>query len=546
MRTRLSKLARGGVSIAFAASGLGIIGAVGASLITGGVAGATTTTYTCKTPIGTENVPTTVTDTITQPATLFINTAATVKPQMTFTVPATLINLAATATPTLTQLTASQAQLHLRLIGFTGGTTATPVQIALTASNTPVVVPINTTTKANGATATFTYPAHSVTMTAATGTTATVGLGYLAMHVAVGFPCGAPGQAYTATTKVYTGTSSAAAVDTIKSAGITPLTLAPAATTALTPGTATLLYTHGANFWTASGGGGGNVWTETGTLDGLTFAGSGSHASLTGTPTAPGTFGFTVTVTTATAASVTNHYSISVATAPATPKVVQPFRLTVTPGTLTLTCTSAATGPIASNDVTSQTTAKNCTLITLGSVKLNETNQLVNTVGHPLIISTARGQPTDSWALYAVMVPSSTTLTGNPACGSVQGFCNVTTTNGTTLANHFTNTSITPNYLGVSGQKCSPNSTPTTPYYNDNPAPTNTTGVAPGATGLSVQTELCSAAAGSAGGEFFATTLDYSLIVPPNVYAGTYYGTVQYTLSSTATVVPPNVVTPPQ
>ena len=56
--------------------------------------------------------------------------------------------------------------------------------------------------------------------------------------------------------------------------------------------------------------------------------------------------------------------------------------------------------------------------------------------------------------------------------------------------------------------------------------------MAPGTPGLAVQTKLCSAATGFSGGQFFVTTLDYTLIVPPNVYAGTYYGTVLYTLSS--------------
>ncbi|MGC1580603.1 MAG: hypothetical protein WA766_03925, partial [Candidatus Acidiferrales bacterium] len=293
---------------------------------------------------------------------------------------------------------------------------------------------------------------------------------------------------------------------------------------------------------------GGNVFTETGTLDGLTFSSAGNHASLSGTPTAAGTFGFTVTVTTSNSTHVTKHYSITVSAAPATPTTIQPFKLTVTPGTLTLTCaaTRGATLPNVATDVTHQATAKPCTLITLGHVTLNEKRQFVPTQGHNLIISTARGGATDSWALYAVMIPTSPVLTGNPACTAVQGFCNVDTTNGTTLAHHFINTTITPNYLGVSGQKCTPNGNPLTTYYNDNPTPTDTAGAAPGTPGLAVQTKLCSAASGSAGGQFFVTTLDYTLIVPPNVYVGTYYGTVLYTLSSNATVVPANPVTPPQ
>jgi hypothetical protein len=541
MRTRILKLARGGASVALLATGLGAVGALGVGLATSGVAGAVTATYACHTPVGTLTVPTAVVDTNVAPASLYTNTSYAMKPKVTFTVPGTLIALYHTAQPTSTHFTVTKMQLHLKLTGFTATTL-----LALTANNTPVRVTVNTTTLAHGTSITFTYPTTSITMKKASGT-ATVKPGRLTTTILVSFGCGAPGQTYTATAKYYVGTTSAAAVDTIASSGFKPLALTPAAG-ALPGGTATLLYTHGANYWTASGGHGGNVFSETGTLDGLTFSSSGNHASLTGTPTAAGTFGFTVSVNTATSTGpVTQHYTITVAAAPATPKVVQPFKLTVTPGSLTLTCTSVTGGPKAANAVENQTTAKNCTLITLGHVTLNETNQLVTTTGHPLIISTARGEPTDSWALYAVMVPSSTTLTGNPACGTVQGFCNVTTTGPTTLAHHFANTSILPNYLTVGGYTCKPNQTATTPYFNTNPTPTTSAGQHVGTpAGLSVQYELCTAAAGSSGGEFFVKTLGYSLVVPPNVYAGTYYGTVQYTLSSNATVVPPNPVTPPQ
>ena len=233
---------------------------------------------------------------------------------------------------------------------------------------------------------------------------------------------------------------------------------------------------------------------------------------------------------------------------PTPPETIQPFKVSVTPGTLTLTCATASgpTKPTVNQDVTSQATAKPCTQVTLGNVKLDEKRHVLDPVGHNLIISTARGGANDSWALYAVMVPTSTLLTGNPTCNFVQGFCNRTTTNPTTFPSHIINTTITPNYLGVTS-KCETNHTnPLTTYFNDNPAPTATAGVAPGTPGLAVQTKLCSAASGSSGGQFFVTTIDYTLIVPPNVYAGTYYGTVLYTLSSTAANIPPNPVTPPQ
>ena len=539
MRTRILKFARGGASVALLATGLGAVGALGIGLATGGVAGASiatgvTAVYHCTAPVaGAFTTTIASVDLNTTPASLFTNTTYSVHLHVRFHASPTLIGLAATFTQTNVLIT--YVKEHVKLSGFTATTTLTKQS-----NSAAVTIPVNTTTETHGATATFTFAPFTVTMKALTGN-ATVTPGNVTARVltAVNVPCTAP--------------ATIGHIDTIASLGITPLTLSPTSG-ALPAATATLLYTHGSNYWTAAGGNGGNVFSETGTLDGLTFSSSGNHASLTGTPSAAGTFPFSVTVTTATGTSVTHTYSIDVATAPATPKVVQPFKLTVTPGSLTLTCTSTSTGPVATpatpkatKAVETQATAKNCTLITLGHVTLNETNQLVQTKGHGLIISTARGEPTDSWALYAVMVPTSTTLTANPACGTVQGFCNVTTTGATTLAHHFANTSILPNYLSVSGYTCKPNQTATTPYYNTNPTPTVTAGQTPGTpAGLSVQYELCTAAAGSSGGEFFVRTLDYSLIVPPNVYAGTYYGTVQYTLSANATVVPPNPVTPPQ
>lgn len=541
MRTRILKFARGGASVALLATGLGAVGALGIGLATGGVAGASVATgvtavYNCTAPVAGHFTTTIATvDLNTTPASLFTNTTYSVHLHVRFHASATLIHLATTFGQTKIGITYVKSELKLH--GFTATTTLTKQS-----NSAPVTIPVNTTTLTNGANATFTFAPFTVTMKAVTGT-ATINSPKVTAKVltAVTVPCTA-----------VAGTAVGSFVK-IASLGVTPLTLSPTSG-ALPAATATLLYTHGSSYWTAAGGAGGNVFSETGTLDGLTFSSSGNHASLTGTPSAAGTFPFSVTVTTGTGTSVTNTYTIDVATAPATPKVVQPFKLTVTPGSLTLTCTSTSTGPVATpaapkatKAVETQATAKNCTLITLGHVTLNETNQLVQTRGHGLIISTARGEPTDSWALYAVMVPTSTTLTANPACGTVQGFCNVTTTGATTLAHHFANTSILPNYLSVSGYSCTPNQTATTPYYNTNPTPTVTAGQTPGTpAGLSVQYELCTAAAGSSGGEFFVRTLGYSLIVPPNVYAGTYYGTVQYTLSASATVVPPNPVTPPQ
>lgn len=202
MGTRLKRLVRGGAGAALLAAGMGAVG-LGVGVASGGVAAASGPTvsgnYACKTPIGVETVPTSIMDLHTAPATLHEHKTYTLKPQLKFTVPATLIGVAHTATPTLKTLKATQAKLTLALRGFTTGTTAAPVLRSVTATNTPVVVPINTTTLHNGATATFTYPTVTVKMTATKTATATVKPGKLTMKVLVAFPCGAPGQRYTTT-----------------------------------------------------------------------------------------------------------------------------------------------------------------------------------------------------------------------------------------------------------------------------------------------------------------------------------------------------------
>jgi hypothetical protein len=551
MRTRILKMARGVASVALLATGLSALGALGAGLATSSTAGATGVSsfpagLACTAGGGLLVLALHATfKATTATASLHINSSTTVTVSATFTVTTTLVNTAVGKGET--HLTVAGSKITLALTGFTNGvakqvTQTGTVRVTLV-KTTPVQVTMVFKT--------------SVTMTAASGATATIKVGPdLSTTVLVPILCKAEANGFTKgdMAKNTTGTATFGAtpavnqgpIDSITSTGFAALTMSPAAG-ALPGATATKLYTSGSDYWSAAGGHGTDTWSATGVPAGMTFAGSGSHASLTGTPTTKGAYTLTVKVTTKTAASVTQAYTLTVAAAPSTPTTIQPFKLTVTPGTLTLTCATAkgATKPTVKQDVTVQATAKACALVTLGSVKLNEKRHIVPAVGHNLIISTARGGAADSWALYAVMVPSSATLTGNPVCDDVQGFCDITTTNGTTFPSHIINTTITPNYLGVVS-KCTTNSTSqTTTYFNDNPKPTATTGVLPGATGLSVQTKLCSAATGSSGGQFFVETLDYTLIVPPNVYAGTYYGTVLYTLSETAAKVPSGP-TPPQ
>jgi hypothetical protein len=574
MRTRIMKLARGGVSIAFVATGLGVVGALGAGLATSGVASAAPgptdhVAATCTTPGPTLTLtfPFHVT---TVPASVQKTTHQTATTQIVFFLSPTLVGLAA-ATTTWT-LAVTSATIHVKPTGLTTNVkqaevTATARHVAIAHHKVPVTVTtvIVTKTEPNpatthsgntghpvittGLTMTFSFT-HSYHVTGTVGTTATfksTGKIVIKVLTAVTVTC-TPVAA--SETNIFTSPIVAFVVP--------PVTLTPASG-ALHAGQGTAAYAPVT--FTAGGGAGGFTWTEAGTLDGLVFAHTGSHATLSGTPhhnVAPVTVAFTVTATTTPTATkhATNHYTIHIAASPLTTpafSLLQPFRLTVTPGTITMTCTSTVAHtakPNVAHDVTSQALAATCALVHLGKFKLNEQRHIITGWGHSLIISTARGASTDDWALSAIMVPTSHTLTGNTNCNIVPGFCNKTTTtagNNKPTLPHYRNTSITPNYLYLTDSHCRPNNTlPSTPYFNTNTPPTNKAPQNPatlGTHGLAVSHEICTAATGSSGGQFFATTLGYTLIAPGDIYAGVYYGTVQYTLTPSG-IKPVVTVTP--
>ncbi len=266
--------------------------------------------------------------------------------------------------------------------------------------------------------------------------------------------------------------------------------------------------------WTAPASNGGSPitgYTVTSSPTAKTCTGAATATSCTVAGLRNGaTYTFTVR-----AKNVNGTGPTSTASTPVTPE-------SPTPGYLSVSC---GTGPVEK-----PATAVPCATLTLGAVQLNGKNQVRTAPMHQLHISTTRGRATDNWSLYAEMVPSSKTLTGNASCGLVRGFCNATTTNATTVANDPSNTSILAKYLTLEGFTCATANPATSPYAS-NPQPTTHPGLAVGnVNGLSQPLLLCTAAAGSSGGDFVVGTGVYSLVVPPNVYAGTYYGTVQYTL----------------
>jgi len=181
--------------------------------------------------------------------------------------------------------------------------------------------------------------------------------------------------------------------------------------------------------------------------------------------------------------------------------------------------------------VTSETTAvKTCTLIHLSPVTLNEKPQKALGLMNDIYVSTARGNPTVGWSLSAVMVPTSATLNTDATCASVQGFCDSSVgTHASTAARG----QIPATHFAMGNWACMPNTTAT--YNNVNPAPTKgTTGT------LKTALTLCTSKVGESGGAFTIGSLKvtdpagFELTVPPTIYAGTYYGTVEYTVVSTS------------
>ncbi len=235
-----------------------------------------------------------------------------------------------------------------------------------------------------------------------------------------------------------------------------------------------------------------------------------------------------------------------------TPPVIQPFTENVSAGQLVLSCDSPANyitpagqnqspAPTGSNPLL-QCPEFQFPPITLDGLEQTVTGTTGETGGNPsgsnpgtIYISDNRGSPTDSWTLTGTFIP--TAIGGgngqnpNASCAGVDAFCNSSV--GAAALNTATNGAhdgqIAPNYLQVGGIGCTADATggTGTPAYNPpnlNPDATPTAG---GNFGSPVT--LCSASVGQSGGTFLYNAT-YTLTIPESVYAGNYYGTVQYTV----------------
>jgi len=300
---------------------------------------------------------------------------------------------------------------------------------------------------------------------------------------------------------------------------------------------------------------------------------------LTVTLTNPATGAVSLADTGATAATLTFQFNACDTSAPpvcstspgtvtvdiGTPPVVQPFSENVVGGQLVLSCdspsnyvTPAATPPGPTLAPELQCPEFQCPSITLDGLEQTVTATTGNTGGlpvgspaagaHPgtIYISDNRGGATDSWTLTGTFI--ATPIGGangdnpNAACAGIVAFCNSATGPGTAVnasgltAPLNTNGVIAPKYLQVGSIGCLADSTggSGTPPYNPpnlNPNATPTAGGAFGSlvTGVAAPVALCAAASGVSGGTFLYNAT-YSLTIPESVYAGNYFGSVQYTV----------------
>ena len=215
--------------------------------------------------------------------------------------------------------------------------------------------------------------------------------------------------------------------------------------------------------------------------------------------------------------SVTKTVHLTVVANTGVPPVRQPIDQIVTPGTLTLSCTHAVS--------TTATAVTTCPLLYLSPIKLNGHTQVGQGLMNTVYVVTARGNPLVGWTLSASMTVTSHTVNTNTHCWGLYDFCNATIG---PYASTAARGQIPAGNLALGDWSCIPAAT------NANPAPS--TG-ADGGVFSEPSITLCTSTAAESGGTFSVggTTVKpagFELTVPSSVYAGQYYGTVEYLLVS--------------
>src|SRR6185312_7132419 len=155
-------------------------------------------------------------------------------------------------------------------------------------------------------------------------------------------------------------------------------------------------------------------------------------------------------------------------------------------------------------------TSSPCGGIDLPSVSLKGEWQNASAPANTLYVTDDRNDAAEGWSLSAYLVPSPDNP--NSWCESWSGFCNATA--GSDSASP--NAKIPADYFSVNDVTCDPGP------GNTNPAPLAGGGgefpLGSGAVGL------CTAQAGSSAGTFVVNA-DFSLQIPPWIYAGQYEAT---------------------
>jgi hypothetical protein len=223
------------------------------------------------------------------------------------------------------------------------------------------------------------------------------------------------------------------------------------------------------------------------------------QATLTDSGTGPATVTFQFNATDGVGTGNTATETVSIGT----PPVDEPLTQVVNGGQLVLSC-SAPGSP----------TLLTCPEFQFPAITLNGQPQTTTGNGSTLFVSDNRGDPTVGWTLQASMVatPIGAGSNTNPSCSGVIAFCNANV--GTHALQP--NGQISKSNLSIGNIAC--------PAHTGNPNPAATAGA--GGSFASTQ-QICSATAGQSGGSFDVTKT-YSLTIPPSVFAGTYWGTVEF------------------
>lgn len=224
-----------------------------------------------------------------------------------------------------------------------------------------------------------------------------------------------------------------------------------------------------------------------------------AHLSDSGTGVATVTFQFNATD------GVSTGNTATVTVAIGTPPADEPLTQQVNPGQLVISCADPSNPVLLT-----------CPEFQFPSITLNGVQQTTTGAGNTLYVSDNRGDPTVGWNLTASMVatPIGAGSNTNTSCSGVVAFCNADV--GTHALDASGNGQISPSHLSIGSISCTPHA------GNLNPAAT------PGGGGNFASTEsICSAVATQSGGTFDVNKT-YTLTIPSSVYAGNYWGTVEY------------------